>query len=87
MSDSEASRPDLTQVFARFPDSAALIRRLAIVDERFSSICEDYALAAATLAALRKPAKEKQDASKVAEYTMLVADLEREMSEAIRNAT
>lgn len=86
MSDLEGRRLDLTGVLERFQDSAALIRRLVVADERFASICEDYALASATLATLRKPAREEQDAARVAEYTSLAAELEREIVEAIRNA-
>lgn len=84
MSDPEGRRLELTQVLERFPDSAALIRRLVIADEHFASICEDYGLATATLAALREPPERRQDHAKIAEYALLVTDLEREVAEALR---
>lgn len=86
MSDSDASRLDLTEVLARFPHCAPLIRRLVVADESFWSVCEDYALARATLAKLQARPQDDQDAEKVAEYVALVADLEREITEALRRA-
>lgn len=86
MSDSNASRLDLTQVLERFPHYAVLIRRLVVVDETFWSICEDYALAKATLANLEKPEQAERHAEELADYRALVADLEREIAEVLRNA-
>lgn len=87
MTDPEGSRLDLTQVLELFPDHAARIRRLAVVDETFSSICEDYALAKATLAHLEAFEATDQRAAEIADYRDLVADLEREIGVALKDAT
>jgi len=84
MADSEGSGLDLTQVLERFPHHAPLIRGLAFADDTFWSICEDYGLARTTLAKLQAVTSKKQDATKIAEYAALVADLEREIMDAVR---
>jgi hypothetical protein len=86
MSGPETSRLDLTHVLEHFPHSAALVRRLVVVDDTFWSICEDYALARATLVKLEKLEQAEQNVTKLADYRALVADLEREIAEALRNA-
>jgi hypothetical protein len=86
MSDPKTSHLDLTQVLERFPHCAALVRRLVVVDDTFWSICEDYALARATLVKLEKLELGGQPDTKLADYRILVADLEREIAEVLRNA-
>lgn len=86
MSEPEPPGLDLTQVLERFCGDATLIRRLAVVDDTFWSICEDYALARKTLAQLEKSEPREKHGVEIAEYVALVADLEREIVEALRNA-
>jgi hypothetical protein len=86
MSDPEGSRLDLSQVFERFPEDVARIRRLVLADDSFAGICEDYALARTTLARLEQPGEAEGHGEEVADYRTLVADLEREVAEALRHA-
>ena len=83
----EASRLDLAQVLTRFPNSAAQIRRLVLADKGFRCICEDYALARATLTKLERSEPAKKYAKEITDYQVLISDLEREISEVLRNAT
>lgn len=87
MVDSEGSNLELTQVLERFPHYAPVIRGLAVADDTFWSMCEDYGLARTTLVKLQAAAREKQDAMKIAEYSALVADLEREIMVALGRST
>ena len=87
MADPEGVRLDLRQVLELFPDQNSLVRRLVVVDETFRSICEDYALAKATLATLEAGKPTDQQAAELADYRVLIADLERELGEALKNAT
>jgi hypothetical protein len=54
-------------------------------DETFLSVCEDYSLAAATLARLATSPQALKRAE-IAEYRSLVSDLEHEIEEALNNA-
>ena len=78
-----ATPPQTAHRPERFPHHAPLIRGLAVADETFWSICEDYGLARTTLAKLQKAARGEQNAVKIAEYSALVADLEREIMDAL----
>lgn len=82
----EALPFDIAQVLKRFPGDAALIARLLVENETFRAVCEDYALARSTLANLEQP-KEAREPPEVADYRSLVAELEKEIAEALRNAT
>ncbi|MCI0430701.1 MAG: hypothetical protein L0210_09200 [Rhodospirillales bacterium] len=82
---SDASAFDIAQVLERFPRNAALVARLLVENETFRSVCEDYALARATLEQLEELKQVKQGAE-VADYRSLVAELEKEIAEALRNA-
>jgi hypothetical protein len=80
-----ASPVDTSQLLERFPEDAALVIRLLVEDEVFRSVCEDYTLARVTLARLNEthPVREPPE---LVEYRRLVADLEREIAGALRNA-
>lgn len=86
MAEMEGADVELGHVLERFPDRAALVRQLVLVDATFASICEDYALASATLARLEALPPAEQAGTEIADYRTLVADLEREIAEALRNA-
>ncbi len=86
MPDPEASRIDLTQVLERFPTRAALIKRLSSENEAFRGICEDFALARSTLARLSTLAEPERNATVIADYESVVADLERDITAALQRA-
>ena len=75
----DAARTGLAEAIARFPDQAPLLRRLALKDQAFRSLCEDYALALASLARFEA----RSDAAKrpeIADYQMVIAELESEVA-------
>ncbi len=76
---------DIAQVLERFPRDAALVARLLVENDGFRAVCEDYALARSTLVRLEQP-KETREPPEVADYRSLVAELEKEIAEALRNA-
>jgi hypothetical protein len=63
----------------RFPERAELLRHLIVQDQTIRSICEDYALAVATLAAFEA----RTDAAsrpEICEYRTVIAELESELA-------
>lgn len=73
------------RVLERFPQNAALIRRLFLSSTEFQSICEDYAVAHDTLTHFR----EHPDAdlrTEVAEYEVLIGELELEIASLVEAA-
>jgi hypothetical protein len=85
VTDSERVPFDLAQLLERFPSEAALVTRLLAEDDGFRTVCEDFVLARRTLEQLEAFQREVQR-TKVAEYRQLVADLEREISQALQHA-
>ncbi len=75
----EGTQGWLTQAIARFPDQTAHLRRLAIRDQSFRSLCEDYALAKASLAGFeaRSDAAERPE---IADYRVVIGELESEIA-------
>jgi len=84
MLDPEPSHIDLPQLLERFPADAALIERLLARDDTFLSLCEDYCLAATTLARL-VDSEQSGTRAEIAEYRSLVTDLEREIRATLDN--
>ncbi len=85
MTGPEALPFDIAQVLERFPRDAALVGRLLVESETFRSVCEDYTLARAALAQLEE-LQRPMHLAEIADYRALVADLEREIAEALQNA-
>jgi hypothetical protein len=84
--DREATRKlDLAVILPRFPASRAKIRRLYLQDRHFRSACHDLALAIEFLSKLSTADGEPPQAL-VDEYTMLEAELHREISEILSRA-
>ena len=67
----------LTEAMVRFVDVAEMIKARSVADEALRDLCEDYRMARETLTRLRK-AKPKR-ADEIAEYSVLVAELEDEI--------
>lgn len=86
MPDHEASRLDLTEVLERFPERAALIRRLAGENEAFLGLCEDFVLARSTLARLLSVAEVERKVTVISDYESLVVELEGDIATALRDA-
>ena len=61
----------------RFVDVAEMIKARSVADEVLKDLCEDYRLARETLTRLRKARPRRPD--EVAEYSVLVAELEDEI--------
>ena len=81
-----SAQPDLALLLIRFPDKAETIRRFASVNEEFCEICEHYALARSALKRfLRGPSGDRQP--EVADYKVIVADLEQEILDFIASAS
>ena len=62
MADADIAQTGLAQAVARFPEAAAALRRLALTDPEFREICEEYALAQQSLAAVRGAAGRRRAA-------------------------
>ncbi len=81
-----SAQPDLALLLIRFPDKAGTIRRFASVNEEFCEICEHYAMARSALKRfLRGPSGDRQP--EVADYKVIVADLEQEILDFIASAS
>jgi hypothetical protein len=85
MTGQEALPFDIAQVLERFPGDAALIGRLLVESEIFRAVCADYLLARSTLLHLEQ-LKQTKGSLEIADYRSLVAELEGEIGEALRNA-
>ncbi len=68
-----------------FPEDRPLVLRLAVCDETFRAICEDYTLATGRLAELRSGAA-GADPDELADYVALVAELGAELQGFVRTA-
>lgn len=81
----EPARLNLEQIIKRFPGKGALIRRLALKDEVFRTICEEYTLARTSLSWFegRPDASERPE---IADYKSVIAGLEDEITEILQNA-
>ncbi|HWK63374.1 MAG TPA: hypothetical protein VNS34_00425 [Rhizobiaceae bacterium] len=81
----EPARLDLKQIIERFPGKGSLIRRLALKDEAFRTICEEYTLARASLSwfEARPDASERPE---IPDYKSVIAALEDEIQEFLKNA-
>ena len=79
MGQADATHTGLAQAVGRFPDQAPLLRRLVLKDTAFRSLCEDYALARASLAGFeaRSDAAERPE---IADYRAVIAELESEIA-------
>lgn len=86
MAPPERSPLDMAQLLERFPCDAALISRLLVQSDEFRNICEDLVLAESALNRL-KTFQGEQDGTKLAEYGQLIAELEREIVEALEHAS
>ena len=75
-------RFDLALVLVRFPEKADQVRQLASDDEEFHELCEHYSMARAALDRFQCQSTDGQR-PEVAEYKLLIADLEREIQEFI----
>lgn len=68
----------VTKVRELFPNLAEEVSRLAIGNERFRSLCEDYGLAIGALNNLEQRNR-PQDIERMIEYRTIIKDLEREL--------
>ena len=71
-----------TAAMLRLIDVAELIKARSLGDEVLRDLCEDYGLARMTLIRLKK-ARPKR-AAEIAEYTVLIAELEEEIIRHLR---
>jgi hypothetical protein len=76
MSQSDARHALLAPVVERFPDQQAHIYRLALRDEGFRALCEEYDLARKSYGRLQVS---PERAAEVAEYRSVIAELEEEI--------
>lgn len=74
--------PHIARIRRLFPERAEDIPRLALQNDAFRTICEDYGMA---LEALRRLEVRNHplDLEKILEYRALIRDLERELREEI----
>ena len=85
MTDTHVEPTGVTRAVARFPEAAARLRRLAMADADFRELCEEYGLAQQSLAGYeaRPDAAERTE---IAEYRILIAELEDEISRLLTEA-
>jgi hypothetical protein len=76
---------DLAKVIARFPEDQDLIHRLALIDETFLGMCDEYALAQSSLAWLESREDGPHNAE-VADYRSVIAELETEIDQILQRA-
>lgn len=81
----ENLRLDLTKIIERFPGDGVLIRRLALRDEAFRGICEEYVLACASLSWF-EARSDVEERPEVADYRSVIASLEDEVSQFLQQA-
>lgn len=78
-------RAAIAQVAERFPTMAPALRRLALRDPAFRSLCEDYALARASLAAFE--ARPDADVRpEIADYRSVIDELDAEIARFLADA-
>lgn len=85
MAHSRASRLDLAQIIARFPQDGVLIRRLMLKDETFRAICEEYMLACASLAWF-EALPDGSNRQEVHDFRSLLPGLEIEIGQFLQKA-
>lgn len=78
-----STRLNLDKVLERFPEYGALIRRLVLQDKSFRGLCEDYVAACSSLAWFQSA---KEARPEVAEFALLIHQLEEEISNALDSA-
>lgn len=83
---SDDHRLDLALLLVRFPEKADQIRKLASADEEFREICEHYALARAALERFTRQSIKRQR-PEVADYEMVIDNLEREIQDFIERGS
>lgn len=76
---------DMDQLLGRFLGDAALISHLLVESDAFRHMCEDFILAKGTLKRLESVQQEAQ-AARITEYREIIAELEREITEALAHA-
>lgn len=79
MEDMPTSPSGLDIALSRFPQSALRLRKLALADQEFRSLCEDLGLACESLARLERQAG-MVDRPELDEYRHVIAELEQEIS-------
>lgn len=80
MAGPNATRLEVTQIIARFPEDGVLIRRLMLRDETFRAICEEYMLARASLSWFES-LPNGNNRQEVADYRALIPGLEVEIEQ------
>jgi hypothetical protein len=72
--------PHIARIRRLFPERAEDISRLALRNDAFRTICEDYGMALEALKRL-EVRNHPLDLEKILEYRVLIRDLERELRE------
>lgn len=85
MAQAHAAPTGLAQAIGRFPERARQLRQLAQRDEGFRGLCEDYALARASLARF-EALPNSVERPEIADYRQVIAELEREIETALNRA-
>jgi hypothetical protein len=80
--EADAAHGWFAQVNERFPGQAVLLRQLALSDRAFRSLCEDYALARASLTSFQARA-DARERPEIADYRTVIAELEGEIARAL----
>lgn len=73
-------RLDLSNIIARFPDDAALIRRLVLKSESFRGICEEHELARESLSWF-EARDDVPTRPEVADFRSIILGLESEIEQ------
>jgi hypothetical protein len=74
--------PHIARIRRLFPERAEDISRLALRNDAFRTICEDYGMALEALNGL-EVRNHPLDLEKILEYRALIRDLERELREVL----
>jgi len=76
MTNEEAVKFHLGQIFKKFPNDSAVAASLYYSRESFRSLCEDYSLALITLSSMEKSSAKS---ARISEYQSIISDLEAEI--------
>lgn len=85
MAGTNASRLDIAQIVARFPEDGVLIRRLILKDETFRAMCEEYVLARTSLSWF-EALPDGNSRREVADYRALIPGIELEIEQFLQKS-
>ncbi len=85
MARTDSAQAGIERIAARFPEQAGRLQGLAVADPGFRELCEEYALAQASLAVF-EAMPDAAERPEVPDYRVVIAELEGEIGRFLRGA-